>query len=225
METTSALERQRVQTLAEEYRGQGYDVTVEPSKAQLPSFLAGYHPDLLLRKASESVVIEVKARTSLVKEPQIRELARLLRTHAGWSFELVLLDIGEQVEAPEDALPFTRENILEGTAEAERLLASGFAEAALLRAWAAAEAAVRLLTEEEGLSIGRPTPSRLLKQAVANGVVSREDYRFLFQALGHRNAHIHGFTLPDSDTAEVESLIDMARRLGSEAMMSPASLS
>ena len=60
METTLALMRQRVQTLAEEYRGQGYDVVVEPSKAQLPPFLAGYHPDLLLHKASESVVVEVR---------------------------------------------------------------------------------------------------------------------------------------------------------------------
>ena len=74
METTLALMRQRVQTLAEEYRGQGYDVIVEPLKAQLPPFLAGYHPDLLLHKASESVVVEVKARKSLAKDSQVREL-------------------------------------------------------------------------------------------------------------------------------------------------------
>ena len=95
--------------------------------------------------------------------------------------------------------------------------APGFNEAALLRAWAAAEASVRLLAEGEGLLIGRPTPSQLLKRAVMNGVLSREDYRFLLQALERCNAYVHGFTLPDSGITEVEALIDTARRLGSEA--------
>lgn len=217
MEATLALTRERVQTLAEEYRGQGYEVTVEPSQAQLPPFLAGYHPDLLLRRAGESVVVDVKARKSLAKDAQVRELAGLLSAQPGWSFELVLVDVGEQIDAPEDAHPFTMENVLEGAAEAERLLGSGFNEAALLRAWAAAEASVRLLAEGEGLLIGRPTPSQLLKRAVTNGVLSREDYRFLLQALGRCNAYVHGFTLPDTGIAEVEALIDTARRLGSEA--------
>ena len=217
METNLGLLRQRVQVLAREYRGRGYEVTVEPSQSELPSFLAGYHPDLLLRKSGESVVVEVKARKSLGNDSQAREMAGLIRNRPGWSLELVLVDVGEQIDAPEDAHPFTMENILEGVAEAERLLGSGFSEAALLRAWAAAEASVRLLAEGEGLLIGRPTPSQLLKRAVMNGVLSREDYRFLFQALERCNAYVHGFTLPDSGIAEVEALIDTARRLGSEA--------
>lgn len=216
METNLALLRQRAQTLAEEYRSRGYAVIVEPSQAQLPPFLAGYHPDLLLSKADESVVVEVRARRFLDKDSQARELAGLLRDRPGWSFELVLMDVGEQIDAPEDAHPFTMENILEGAAEAERLLASGFIEAALLRAWAAAEASVRLLAEGEDLLVGRPTPSQLLKRAVMNGLLSREDYRFLLQALGRCNAYVHGFTLPDTGVAEVEALIDTAKRLGSE---------
>ena len=225
MEATLDLVRQRVQTLAEEYRGEGYEVIVEPSQTKLPPFLAGYHPDLLLHKASESVVVDVRARKSLAKDSQVRELAGLLRAQTGWSFELVLVDVREQISAPEDARPFTSKDIMHGAAEAEQLLASGFAEAASLRAWAAVEAAVRLLTEEDGLSIGRPTPSVLLKQAVVNGLISREDYNSLVQALDRRNAQVHGFTLPDFDRTEVEALIKMARRLESEAMTSPAPMS
>ena len=82
METLD-LVRQRVQTLAEEYGGQGYEVIVEPSQAQLPPFLAGYSPDLLLRKSDESMVVEVKARKSLGKDSQARELAGLLRNRPG----------------------------------------------------------------------------------------------------------------------------------------------
>ena len=225
METTLDLVRQRVQTLAEEYRDEGYEVIVEPSQAQLPPFLAGYHPDLLLHKASESVVVDVRVRKSLAKDSQVRELSGLLRVQPGWRFELVLVDVGEQISAPEDAQPFTSEDIMHGAAEAERLLASGFAEAASLRAWAAAEAAVRLLAEEDGVSIGRPTPSVLLKQAVINGLISRDDYKSLLHALDRRNAQVHGFTLPDFDRAEVEALVETARRLESEAMPSPAPVS
>ena len=213
METTIALEKQHVHALAEEYRSQGYEVVEEPSQEQLPSFLTGYHPDLLLRKASEGVVIEVKSRTSLAKEPQVRELARLLRTQPKWSFELVVVDEGEQLEVIEDVHPFTREDILRGIAEAEQLLSFEFAEAALLRAWSSAEATVRLLVEEEGLLTDQPTPRYMFKQAVMNGVVSRGDYRFLLQILRHRNALVHGFVPPDFDASLVRALIDTTKRL------------
>lgn len=213
METTITLEKQHVRALAEEYRSQGYEVIEEPSQEQLPSFLTGYYPDLLLRKASEGVVVEVKSRTSLAKESQVRELARLLRTQPKWSFELVVVDAGEQLEAIEDVHPFTREDILRGIAEAEQLLSFEFSEAALLRAWSSAEATVRLLVEEEGLLTDQPTPRYMFKQAVMNGVVSRGDYRFLLQILRHRNALVHGFAPPDFDATFVRALIDTTKRL------------
>jgi hypothetical protein len=215
MEATIALEKQRAHTLAAEYRSRGYDVIEEPSQKQLPTFLTGYHPDMLLRKAGEeeAIIVEVKSRTSLAKEPQISELARLLRSQPGWRFELVVMDIGEQLEALEDAHPFTKENILRGIREVEQLLASGFAEAALLRAWSVAEPTVRLLAEREGLKTDRSKPLHVLKQAVVNGVVSRADYNFLLQALRHRNAQAHGFIQPDFDPTLIGVLIDTTKRL------------
>lgn len=213
METTVDLEKQHARALALEYRNRGYEVIEEPSQEQLPSFLTGYHPDLLLRKASEAVVVEVKSRGSLAKEPEIRQLARLVRTQPGWSFELMVVDKGEQLETLEDAHPFTREDILRGIEETGRLLASGYAEAALLRAWSVAEATVRLLVEEEGLAVERPTPQFMLKQAVMNGVISREDFRLLIQSLKHRNALVHGFTPSDFDATLVSALTDTTKRL------------
>jgi REase_AHJR-like protein len=50
MEAVTSPERQRARALAEEYRSRGYEVIDEPSPAQLPDFLSGYHPDLLVRK-------------------------------------------------------------------------------------------------------------------------------------------------------------------------------
>jgi hypothetical protein len=221
MEAIAALEKRHAYKLAEEYRGQGYDVVEQPSQDQLPAFLNGYHPDLLLRKEGEdeAIVVEVKSRASLAKEPKVKELARMLRTKPGWRLDLVVVDIGEQLEALEGAHPFTLEDISRGIVEAERLLASGFAEAALLRAWSATEPTVRLLAEREGLTTDRFAPAHMLKQAVVNGVVSRSNYEFLVRALRHRDAQAHGFIQHDFDPTLTGTLIDKTKALFQSATL------
>jgi hypothetical protein len=213
MEAVTSLEKQRARALAEEYRSRGYEVIEEPSPAQLPDFLSGYHPDLLVRKDDEATIVEVKSRSSLAKDPRIRELARLLQAKPHWNFELVVVGEGEQFNAPEGARPFEREDILRGIEAAERLLESGFSEAALLIAWSTSEATVRLLTEEEGIILDRPNPLYILKQSVMNGVISRDDYNFLANAVKYRNALVHGFKPIDFDPALVKDLIRATKRL------------
>ena len=85
-----------------------------------------------------------------LKEPQIRELARLLHTKPNWNFELVIVGEKEQMSLPEGAYPFDREDILRGIQASERLLELGFSEAALLLAWSSSEATVRLLASGRG---------------------------------------------------------------------------
>lgn len=213
MEATISLERQRARVLAEEYRHRGYEVIEEPSQEQLPEFLSGYHPDLLIRKGDKAIVVEVKSRTSLAKEPQVRELARLLRTKPHWNFELVVVGEEEQLRAPEGAHPFAREDIFRSIEAAERLLELGFAEASLLLAWSAVEATVRLLTEEENIVLDRLTPLYILKQAVMNGVISRDEYGSLTKIMGYRNALVHGFKPNNFDPTLVRELISTAKRL------------
>jgi hypothetical protein len=213
MEAISSLERQRARVLAEEYRRKGYEVVEEPSQEQLPDFLSGYRPDLLIRKGDEAIVVEVKSRTSLAQETQVRELARLLRTKPGWNFELIVVGEEERLRAPEGAHPFDRDDILRGLEAAEKLLQAGFADAALLLAWSASEATVRLLTEEEALVLERLAPLYILKQAVMHGVVSREEYHFLTKVLEYRNALVHGFKPIDFEPALVTELISTTKRL------------
>jgi hypothetical protein len=213
MQGTTPLERQRARTLAEEYRSRGYEVIEAPSPEQLPDFLAGYHPDLLIRKGDETVVVEVKSRSSLGKDPQIRELARLLGSKPNWNFELVVVREEEQLSAPEGTHPFGREDILRGIEATERLLETGFAEAALVLAWTTAEATVRLLTATEGIELDRHTSLYVLKQAVIHGVISRDEYNFLTNVMKYRNALVHGFKTVDFDPALVEELISTTKRL------------
>jgi hypothetical protein len=213
MQGTTPLERQRARALAEEYRSKGYEVIEMPAPEQLPDFLAGYHPDLLIRKGDEARVVEVKSRSSLVKDPQIRELARLLGSKSNWNFELVVIREEEQLSAPEGTRPFEREDILRGIEATERLLEAGFDDAALVLAWTTSEAAVRLLTEAEGIELERHTPLYVLKQAVSHGVISRDEYNFLANVMKYRNAFAHGFKPIDFDPALVKELIGTTKRL------------
>jgi hypothetical protein len=213
MEAVPSPERRRARALAEEYRSRGYGVIEEPSPAQLPDFLSGYRPDLLVRKGDEAIVVEVKPRSSLARDAQIRDLAQLLQTKPHWNFELVVVGEGERISAPEGARPFERDDILRGIEAAERLLAPGFSEAALLLAWSTSEATVRLLIEAEGIVLDHLNPPYILKQAVMNGVIARDEYNFLTNVIKYRNALVHGFKTIDFDPALVSELISRTKRL------------
>ena len=213
MEAATSREKQRARVIAEEYRSRGYEVIEQPSPEQLPEFLAGYRPDLLARRGDEATIVVVKSRSSLAKEPQITELARLLRTQPHWNFELAMVGEGEQLSTPEGARPFARDDVFRGIEEAEGLVASGFSEAALLLAWSISEATVGLLTEEEGVVLDHYSPLCILKQAVINGVISRDEYNFLTKVMKYRNALVHGFKTLDFDPTLVTEMINLTKYL------------
>ena len=213
MDDVIALERERARAIAAEYRRKGYEVIEEPSTEQLPDFLSGYQPDLIVRKGDEAIIVEVKTRSSLASYPQIRELAQMLEGEPGWTFELVAVSEGARLIAPEGARPFGREDILENTAEAERLIDEGFTKPSFLMAWSALEAAVRMVTEEEGTLHDRLTPTYIVNQAVANGVISRDDYNLLTNAMKYRNALVHGYKVTEFDPALVIALISITKGL------------
>jgi len=213
MATLGSLERQRTHAIAGEYRSKGYEVIEEPTQKQLPDFLSGYHPNLLVRKGDEARVVLVKPRASLAQEPQIRDLAWLLHTKPNWNFELVLLGEKEQMSLPEGAYAFDREDILSGIQASEELLKLAFSEAALLLAWSSSEATIRLLTAAEGIVLEHLSPIYNLKQAVMHGVISRDEYNFLTKAMQYRNALVHGFKTVDLDAALVKELISTTQRL------------
>ena len=213
MEEIISLEKQRARAVAEDYRSRSFEVIEEPSPDQLPDFLSAYRPDLLIRKGDVAIVVEVKTRASLAADPQVRDLAQLLQKHPGWSFELVVVGQQEKLDTPETARPFDRVDIQKSMQTAGELLDSGFAEAGFVLAWSGLEATVRLLTEEEGISLDRYTPLYILKQAVTNGVISRDDYNLLMSALKYRNAVVHGFKIPSFDSDIARDLIVTSERL------------
>lgn len=213
METILSTEKQRAAAIADEYRRKGFDVIEEPRPEQLPDFLSGFHPDLLIRKGEKTTIVEVKSRQSLAKDVQIRDLARLLHAKPNWNFELIVVGEEEPLGISSGTHPLKKDDILQGVNTAEKLLQSGFFEAALMQAWSVVEAAVRLLIEAEGITPDRQSSLHTLKQAVTNGIIPKDDYEFLTKVMKHRNALAHGYKTMGFDQALVMELIATTKRL------------
>lgn len=213
MEAMASLEKQRALAIAEEYRSRGFEVAVEPGPELLPGFLQDYRPDLLVRKDEEMIIVEVKSRSSLAKEPRIREVARLLSERPHWRFELVLLGEEQRRGLPEGSRTLEKEEILRTIEGAETLLATDQPEASLLMSWAATEAALRLLSEARGVATEPFNPLYTLKEALSNGIITRSDYNRLVRIIQYRNSLSHGFQPTDFVPGVVEELIQTTKRL------------
>ena len=199
-----------VHKTAEEYRSRGYEVSLEA----LLDFLPGFRADLLVRKGDQTKVIEVKSRSSLSANPRISELARIIDSKPGWSFELLLVGEPEKLDSPEGARSFEGENIIKRIEEAEKSLEAGLPEAAFLLAWSACEAAVRESIAAQGVSSANiTTPGYVLDQAIFHGVISRDEYNHLTDMRKYRNAIVHGFSLSDFSSELLTDLIETVRRI------------
>ena len=201
-----------IRQTAEKYRSEGYEVSLEP----LLDFMPGVQPDLIVRKGDEVKVIEVKSRSSLAADSRIIELARIVDSKPGWSFELVLVSESENLESPEGARSLVRKETFHRIEEAEKLLVAGFHEAAFLIAWSACEAAIRELIKAQGVSNPNITkPNYVLDQAIYTGVISRDDYNNLASMQKFRNAIVHGFTVSDFGEETVRNLFGTVHRIAS----------
>jgi hypothetical protein len=203
------LQKQRIQEIGREYQTKGYDITVYPKQTQLPDFLAEFQPHIIARRDDETVIIEVKSRASLAKSPYLRELARAIEDHSGWRFELVIANPKADMPAVENTHSLGMEDIENKIETAKTLLEAHPPEAALMLAWSATEATLRLLASREDISLRRTDSPYLLKQLATYAVISRDEYHFLVKAMKLRNAVAHGFKAENFESAFVQKLLDI----------------
>lgn len=213
MTALRSLERQKAQEIAAQYRKGNYEVIADPAPEQLPDFLKGFCPDLLVRIGDYAKVIEVKSRASLVKTQGEVGLARVLADKPNWGHELFLVGRAEHLQLAADALAFGRDAVLQNLAKSKSLLAAELPEAALLVSWAALEATVRLRNRLAGIPPDFITAPALLSLAVYHGALSGKDYQSLLAIMDYRNAAAHGFSTESFDQAIVRQLNRMVRRL------------
>ncbi|MEB3288941.1 MAG: hypothetical protein VKI82_03435, partial [Leptolyngbya sp.] len=102
---------------------------------------------------------------------------------------------------------------IETRLQVARQLATQHPESAILYSWSLVEAALRLVAENEGMSLQRLDPLYLVKQLTTEGVISRSEYQLLTNAISLCNAVSHGFKAAQITQKSVYQLIDLAEQL------------
>jgi DNA-binding transcriptional ArsR family regulator len=93
------------------------------------------------------------------------------------------------------------------------LRGAGQLQAALLMAWSALEASMRRAAEANAIELRRQDTLEVLRELVSNGVLGRERYRDITEALRVRSAIAHGFDTPETVAlAPILDLIEMSTR-------------
>jgi hypothetical protein len=96
---------------------------------------------------------------------------------------------------------------------ARRLASSGDLDAACLLGWAAIEASLRAIAQQNALRLERNLPIVVLKTLFSQGLLSRQEYESLDGAMRVRNTVAHGLRPAELTTVWVSSVLDSAGRL------------
>jgi hypothetical protein len=208
-------EHQKLQEIAADYKARGYEVLVEPGPGELPEFLADFQPDLIARRADESIVVEVKMRMQTAASERYRELAETIQRHPGWRFSLVVIDPGSDEVTPPTQSLLDRQAIVERLGQANELLKTGATDAAFLLMWISVEALLRHIATREGLPLERVPSSSLLKELFSLGILSRSELELAQWAFSVRNVLVHGFVPAglDATSRELADLAQFAQKL------------
>ena len=208
------IEREQLLKIAEEYRHKGYEVTFHPDSEDLPDFLKNYRPALLVRRQDESLVVEVKSRSSVNSSSTqyLSNLAQVIEQHPGWRFELVMINPEDVAYSIKAKASLQKNEIKSGLKAADRL-SHKYLEASVLYLWSLTEATLRLVVEQEGLSLPKFNPPYLIKKLATEGIISQSDYQLLMDVLSLRNATAHGFKTTPIEQDYIEKLIKITERL------------
>jgi hypothetical protein len=196
-------DRRRLASVASEYEKRGYEVKLQPSPGDMPEFLVGFEPDLIATGNGESVVVEVKARKEFQNEQAIIGIEAALRDRPGWRFELIIdgseSEHGRSLGAPQ---------IGTSLEEANELQQSGHVVAAFMLLWSATEGILRLLAARENVDLESLAPGYVTKRLYTLGLLGREQYRVLDEAVRLRNQAVHGFqsSVTRQDMANVAAI-------------------
>lgn len=220
MEISQELER-----VADLYRGQGYDVTVRPGPDQLPQFARDFQIEIVGCRGTEGVLVAVrKDRDEVAADADMQRYAEITAAQPGWRFDFAILE-PENPRAREvrGAPEFSGDDITRSLEQAGELNRMGFTQFAVIAAWAALEAAMRMRLRASGQEAGwGSVPRQMLKELYSGGAVSPDEFSRIEKASQLRNQIVHGFTSQpieagSSGAAVVQLLSEVARRLASES--------
>jgi hypothetical protein len=194
----------REQTVAELLQAD-WEVVEEPGQETLPEPLHDFRPDILARRGSELLIVEIKSRRS-------SDLGRLdaLATAVARVPD-AKLEIDWLGDVPEFDPP--AENIRAYLNNASGLIDSGAFTAAVLVAWAALEGAVVYFASDKDDVQPWNTPWQLLSDLYSLGYVSDGDFERLtaFWKLRNEIAHHVSPVIPGPE--DVQTILQIAERM------------
>lgn len=199
------LEARRDEVLtqvAAEYQAKGYIVERDQ---HLEDGGEVYEVDLLARSGDDVVLIELTGTGAT--QSALRRFAELAERKS-WRFVILVVDAKnhEEVEVP------SPEAIRAKLTEARAITPSS--TAAPLLAWSVLEAAARLALARSGRKVVRSrTPTALVQDLAALGLVSRNEEQLLNRFAKARNGLAHGFWDTSPADADVSTTLDLAQRL------------
>jgi len=196
-----------------DYQHDGYEVVVKPRGGQLPPFLARFEPDLIATKGHESVVVAVKTRADLRSSADLIALAGVVEAQPGWRLDLSVTPPEHVSVVDEDAESLDRDEILARATTALTLSQGQQDEAALLLAWSAAEAALRVYAAREQVPLESDQPVDVVTILYSLGLLDRDDYDVLRRGLRASTIVAHGFRLPQPERRLAAELVSKARDL------------
>lgn len=202
-----------IAAIADKYRSEGYQVLLQPSDLDCPEFARGRDVDLIVERDGEKALVQIKPSRLDINDKSIK-LAESVDQHADWRFDLVILNTptSSYDVSPEAAEP-SLERIEQELAAAEHISSTGDARLSCVVSWAALEATLRRAAREAGIPVRSPEPTYLLRALYAGGVLQRQEFDDLNDAIKTRDALVHGLTVPAISPTLPKYLVGIARRL------------
>lgn len=198
--TSKQHEEYTVRRIAEQYSADGYLVITEPGPNDLPEALKDFQVDLVARRGTETVIVEVKKSSVDKRDPRLVALAQKIS-----EIPNIRLDLVSTAATPKsDNKSLSSSALTARVTEANRLRQLRSKEASIMLLWSATEGTLRLLAEMAHISATTHNPSVLIKNMYSQGVIDRRQYEVLSRAVRYRNAAAHAYELGEIDEGFLE---------------------
>jgi hypothetical protein len=211
--------QQRLEGVAQQYRRQGYQVTLNPGPADLPDFAKDFTVEILATRPDGNVLVSAKETSrDFESDPALSGYAEAIEKQPGWRYDVFVLAQPPPMTRPGDADDASDVEIHKLIGDSDRLYQAGFAPQAVLTGWAALESAMRHRLRALGAKAQWGlSPREMLNDLYSSGILSHGEFRDIEGVFRLRNIIAHGFSVPEFGDGAVTLLCDTARRLLEES--------